>query len=240
MPIMVAHIWMVSNAVPLASILLQNNFCARSKETLIYYLTLCNLSSLALGQVPRNVLPSTVMLMYNMSTSILHLCMFASWMVLANRLLMQFQWHYIDVIMRQMASQITRLTIVYLTVYSGADQRKYQSAPSLAFVTYDFPAQRASNAENVSIWWRHHGILRIVQEITGKFLGSTCTYRAHNCGVNHIVSMIYGIMPMKPLKLSRLLSERCLTIWKIVCLITIREFWCLVQDNLSLNIFNQH
>ena len=23
-------------------------------------------------------------------------------------------------------------------------------------VTGEFPAQRASNAENVSIWWRHH------------------------------------------------------------------------------------
>ena len=27
-------------------------------------------------------------------------------------------------------------------------------------VTGDFPAQRASYAENVSIWWRHHGISR--------------------------------------------------------------------------------
>ena len=25
-------------------------------------------------------------------------------------------------------------------------------------VTGEFPAQRASNAENVSIWWRHHGL----------------------------------------------------------------------------------
>ena len=42
--------------------------------------------------------------------------------------------HYIDVIMTTMASQITSLTIVYSTVYSGADQRKYQSSTSLAFV----------------------------------------------------------------------------------------------------------
>ena len=27
-------------------------------------------------------------------------------------------------------------------------------------VTGEFPAQRASNAENVSIWWRHHGVER--------------------------------------------------------------------------------
>ena len=26
-------------------------------------------------------------------------------------------------------------------------------------VTGEFPTQKASNAENVSIWWRHHGIL---------------------------------------------------------------------------------
>ena len=29
-------------------------------------------------------------------------------------------------------------------------------------VTGEFPAQRASNAENVSIWWRHHGMLCFV------------------------------------------------------------------------------
>ena len=42
--------------------------------------------------------------------------------------------HYSDVIMSAMASQITSLTIVYSTVYSGTDQRKHQSSASLAFV----------------------------------------------------------------------------------------------------------
>ena len=36
--------------------------------------------------------------------------------------------------MSAIASQITSLTIVYSTVYSGADQRKHQSSLSLAFV----------------------------------------------------------------------------------------------------------
>ena len=61
--------------------------------------------------------------------------------------------------MTAMASKITSLTIVYSTVYSGADQRKHQSIASLAFVcegnspvTGEFPAQRASSAENVSIY----------------------------------------------------------------------------------------
>ena len=62
--------------------------------------------------------------------------------------------------MGAVACQITSFTIVYSTVYSGADQRKHQSSASLAFVrefTGEFPAQMASTAENVSIWLRHHG-----------------------------------------------------------------------------------
>ena len=43
-------------------------------------------------------------------------------------------YHYCDVIMGAMVSQITSLTIVYSTVYSGTDQRKHQSSASLAFV----------------------------------------------------------------------------------------------------------
>ena len=58
--------------------------------------------------------------------------------------------------MTKMASQITSLTVVYSIVNSGVDQRKHQSSASLAFVreitgTGEFPAQMASNAENVSI-----------------------------------------------------------------------------------------
>ena len=67
--------------------------------------------------------------------------------------------HYGDVIMGAIASQIPNLTIVYSTLYSDADQRKYQSSSSLAFVGgSEFSAQMASNAENVSIWWRHHDL----------------------------------------------------------------------------------
>ena len=42
--------------------------------------------------------------------------------------------HYDDVIMGATASQITSLTIVYLTVYSDPDKRKHQSSTSLASV----------------------------------------------------------------------------------------------------------
>ena len=47
-----------------------------------------------------------------------------------------YQWHYCDVIMGAMVSQITSLSIVYSTVHSFADQRKHQSSASLAFVRW--------------------------------------------------------------------------------------------------------
>ena len=47
---------------------------------------------------------------------------------------LSFSFCYCDVIMTANASQITSLTIVYLTVYSGADERKHQSFAPLAFV----------------------------------------------------------------------------------------------------------
>ena len=54
-------------------------------------------------------------------------------------------------------------TVVYPTVYSGADQTKHQSSASLVFVrgTGEFPAQKTSNGEKVSIWWRHHAFARL-------------------------------------------------------------------------------
>ena len=43
-------------------------------------------------------------------------------------------FHYNDVMMSAMASQITSFTVVYSTAYSGADQRKHESSASLALV----------------------------------------------------------------------------------------------------------
>ena len=70
--------------------------------------------------------------------------------------------HYNDIIMNTVAYQIISLTIVYSTVYSDADQRKHEKlrvtglCTGNSLGTGEFPAQMASNAENVSIWWRHH------------------------------------------------------------------------------------
>ena len=68
--------------------------------------------------------------------------------------------HYCDVII---VSQITSLKIVYSAVYSRADKKPSKLritglCEGNSPVTGEFPAQRASNAENDSIWWRHHDI----------------------------------------------------------------------------------
>ena len=67
---------------------------------------------------------------------------------------------YNDLIMGAMTSKITGVSMVCSTVCLGADQRKHQCSASLAFmnsqVTDEFPSQRTSNTENVSILWRHH------------------------------------------------------------------------------------
>ena len=46
----------------------------------------------------------------------------------------ELEWHYDDITMSLMTSQITSLTIVYSTVYADTDLRKHQSSASLAFV----------------------------------------------------------------------------------------------------------
>ena len=63
--------------------------------------------------------------------------------------------------MSAMASQITSLTIAY----SRRRPKKTSKLPVTGLCegnSPEFPAQRASTAENVSIWWRHHDITEYV------------------------------------------------------------------------------
>ena len=89
--------------------------------------------------------------------------------------------------MSTMASQITSASIVYSTVSSYVDQRKYQCSASLAFARgnhrwpVNFLEQMASNAEYVSIWWRrlHYDTPRQPPgklASHSKFPNSNCTY----------------------------------------------------------------
>ena len=72
--------------------------------------------------------------------------------------------HYDDVIMGAIASQITSHTIVYSTVLFRRRSKRTSKLRVTGLCvgnlagTGEFPAQMASNAENVSISWRHHGV----------------------------------------------------------------------------------
>ena len=65
--------------------------------------------------------------------------------------------HYNDIIMSVVVSQITAVSIVYAIFYSRADQKKKSKLHMICLcvgnlpVTDEFPTQRASNMENVSI-----------------------------------------------------------------------------------------
>ena len=96
-------------------------------------------------------------------------------------------WHYHDVIMSAMASQITSLMIVYSTIYSGADERKHQSSASLAFVRgihrwpvnspYQWPVTRKCFHLMTSSWGYKYGAF-FVADIILCILGNIkCLYK---------------------------------------------------------------
>ena len=64
--------------------------------------------------------------------------------------------------MGSMASQITSLTICLLSRVFGRSSKKTSKLRGTGLCagnspgTGEFPAEMASYAENVSIWWRHH------------------------------------------------------------------------------------
>ena len=63
------------------------------------------------------------------------------------------KFHYSDVLMGAMAYQITSLTA---QIKENIKAPRHRPCKGNSPVTGEFPAQRASDAENVSIWWRHH------------------------------------------------------------------------------------
>ena len=83
--------------------------------------------------------------------------------------------HYNDVIMSTMAPQITCVSIVCLTVCSGADQRKHQSPAPLAFVgesTWRWPVDspHKGTVTRKMFQWRHHAQVPIQPDIADGFL----------------------------------------------------------------------
>ena len=70
--------------------------------------------------------------------------------------------HYGDVIMGAIASQITGPTVVYSIRLFNRRSKKTSKLRVTGLCAWnspgtgEFPAQMTSNAESVSIWWRHH------------------------------------------------------------------------------------
>ena len=74
--------------------------------------------------------------------------------------------------MAAVASQITSLTLRVTSPCAGKSP-----------VTAEFPAQKASNAENVSIWWRHHGMKWIMYGVLSLHLSTSTDYLFEEKGV---------------------------------------------------------
>ena len=70
------------------------------------------------------------------------------------------KWYYSGALMSAMASQITSISIVYLILCSGADQRKHQCSVYMAFVRgiHWWPMNSLPKRQ-VTIWWRNRGIM---------------------------------------------------------------------------------
>ena len=107
--------------------------------------------------------------------------------------------HNDDVIMTVMASQITSPMIVLLNRLFRHRSKKTSKLHVTGLwarnspLTGEFPAQKDSNAENVSIWWRHHAchptpLIQLIQHrrvlsATNTFISMTIclVYRGYMC-----------------------------------------------------------
>ena len=103
-----------------------------------------------------------------------------AWLWFVSKKSPQVAYHYNDVIMSAMASQITSLAIVYSPFIQAQIK---------------FPAQSASNAENVSIWWRHHVFIALYQltlEVPRDFLNTRRPFEWLNTVKQNIRSHWYS------------------------------------------------
>ena len=154
--------------------------------------------------------------------------------------------HYNDVIMSLMASQITSLTTVYLTVYSKKTSKLRVTGlcEGNSSVTGEFPAQRASNAENVSIWWRHQESLvsLMMRSLEPKWMAwkMLCI---RNTGTQYYLQNAYYHHPLlRPhnnltgnsnITVKRNYSMRGL--WKRIQSLMPNEFYITKHDNVSIH-----
>ena len=98
--------------------------------------------------------------------------------------------HYSDVIMGAMASQITSLTIVYSTVYSGSDQRKHHSSASLAFVRgiHRWPVNSPHKGPVMQKMFPFNDII-MLPKLHGHWLNPYCGY----CIADHMICTMFCV-----------------------------------------------
>ena len=99
--------------------------------------------------------------------------------------------HCNDVKMSVTESQITDISTVCWIVCSGAHKKTLKLRVTGLCegnppVTGGFPSQRASDAENVSIWWRHHAedmtvhsLLGVMSKNCNRFATKLCKCMRH-------------------------------------------------------------
>ena len=101
------------------------------------------------------------------------ICCISEIMILWGRLLSwtHLWWDITVTLICAMVSQITSVSIVCL--FNRLFRRISKKTSKLRFtglmgenspVTAGFPSQRASNAENISIWWRHHDMKALLKD----------------------------------------------------------------------------
>ena len=119
-----------------------DKFAIRDNQRLLYFYTFW--PGLKLRKVAK----------ISTETSFLYCCLLSA----------QVHSHYSDVVISAMTSQITSLTLFCSTVYSERRSKKTSKLRVTGLcegnspVTGEFPAQKASNEEKVSIWWRHYPV----------------------------------------------------------------------------------
>ena len=142
------------------------------------------------------------------------------------------EFHYSVVIMGTMASQINSLTIIYLTVYSGADQGKHQSSASLAFVLgihrepvispHKWPVTRkifpfddvilmtssCPHYAKMSVARTSWSILMYINIYDRQICKFVKSLQWQRCGTTVIVSILWMTFPSRSLLLRHLTSNR--------------------------------
>ena len=117
--------------------------------------------------------------------------------------------HHSDVIMSTMASQITSLTVVYSTVYSGADQSKHQSYASLAFVRgiYRWPVNSPHKGKVTRKMFPFHDVIMLHDYFIGTWeikpwkskcgciiwMDNSCIYNHKKTEHNETMRIFWGI-----------------------------------------------